>query len=171
MLSSIDDARTTPPWARVPVLVGLGLFAAWFLVCYRFALASLGVAQEPAGLAPYGDLFWLGRWRMFTDLRPIHTDLEVYALTNGGEAWVDMPALYPSHWTEGPGYLRDDVLDNPDRLAVIGEDICQRLPTHPRAIRFTKVTWPKSVGQVDQPRTNATKTDLTTYPCGSVRRR
>ena len=57
------------------------------------------------------------------------------------------------------------------RLEVIGEDICVRLSTRPQRLRFTKITWPKTVGQVDQPRTNATRTELLTYTCGTKARR
>lgn len=201
MLPPIPDARTTPPRLRLPALVLLVALGAWLGVCYRFALANLGVAEAPAALAAWGDLFWLGRWRMFTDARPTHTDLVAEARMGGasgsdtadggasgsgasgsgaagsgaaegggaeGGAWVavDLAALYPSRWDEGPGYLRDDLLEHPRRLAVLADATCRRVPGGPERIRFTLVEWPKTPGQVEQPRDRATTQLLLDHPCG-----
>ncbi len=169
MSTPILDSRTTPGWLRVPALVGLGAVGIWFGVCYRFALANLGVAEPPAALAAHGDLFWLGRWRMFTDQRPMHTDLTVEALGGGSWAWVDLEALYPSDWSEGPGYLRDDLLENPQRLKRLAQDACRRVAGVPERLRFTKVTWPKTLGQMEQPRVGAFFAEILDHRCGDSR--
>ena len=97
-------------------LLTLMLLAGYFLVSYRVALANLGVAEPPAGAPAAQSLTWLGRWRMFTELRPRHTDLEADACDDAGHCTrVDLAALYPNHWDEGPGYLRDDFLRDPRR--------------------------------------------------------
>lgn len=164
-LPPLADARTTPPRLRAPVIVGLALLVAWFGVCYRFALAGLGVAEPPAALADGGDVFWLGRWRMFTDLRVDHTDLLAEAYVGTGWVHADVETLYPSRWDEGPGYLRDDFLTRAGRLAAFAEDACGRVPGAAR-VRLTLVTWPKTLGQVDQPRVGETRRELLDHPCG-----
>lgn len=141
---------------------------AYLGVCYRSSLAYLGVADMPAGVAGANDLFWLGRWRMFTELRAAHTDLDAEALV--GDRWEarSLAALYPSAWDEGPGYLRDDFYTRPERLGRLADDLCGRTPGATR-VRFTLVTWARTRGQVDQPRTDATRTELADTACGAPR--
>lgn len=164
------DARTTPPRLRVPALVSLVALGVWFGVCYRFALANLGVAEPPAALAAWGDVFWLGRWRMFTDARPEHSDLLAEARVGGAWAPVDLGALYPSRRDEGPGYLREDFLEHPRRVAALAEATCARVPGAPERIRFTSVRWPKTLGQVEQPRDRATTREVLDHPCARAPR-
>ncbi len=167
-LPPLADSRTTPRVLRLPAALVLAGLVAYFGVCYRFSLAYLGVAEPPAGLAGASDLFWLGRWRMFTELRATHTDLEAAAFV--GDAWVpvDLAALYPSRWAEGPGYLRDDFHGRPERLARLAEDVCARVPGAART-RFALITWPRTLGQVEQPRDGATRSELYDEPCGAAR--
>lgn len=146
-------------------VVALQLLAVYFLVSYRVALANLGVAEPPRG-APAAQAFtWLGRWRMFTELRPRHTDLLAEARDPAG-AWtpVDLAALYPNHWDEGPGYLRDDFLRDPARVALLAADVCARSPGA-GGVRLTEVTWAKTPGEREQPRRDARTADRGTFPC------
>jgi hypothetical protein len=168
-LPPITDVRTTPRALRIPTLIALVLLAVWFVGCLRFALVTLGAAPPPGVLADAGDWFWLGRWRMFTDLRPFHTDLAVESRV--GSAWidVDLATWYPSRWDEGPGYLRDDFYENPGRLRRMAADLCVRLGSDPDRIRFTLVRWPKTLGSVEQPRDEATRTELLDVACGEAR--
>jgi hypothetical protein len=168
--SPVPDARTTPPRLRMPALVLLLALVAWFGVCYRFALVSLGVAEAPAAVAAWSDLFWLGRWRMFTDTRPEHVDLLAEARV--AEAWqsIHLAAFYPSRRDEGPGYLRDDFLEHPKRLEALAAATCARIPGPPERIRFTLVRWPKTLGHVDQPRDGATTREVLDVPCAGARR-
>lgn len=145
-------------------LFGLPLLAVYFLVSYRVALTNLGVAAPPTGAPVVQGATWLGRWRMFTELRPRHTEL--VAETEGGDGlWVrvDLDSLYPNHWDEGPGYLRDDFLTDPRRVAGMAADLCVR--TGAKAVRLTEVTWAKSPGQAEQPHVDEARADRGMHPC------
>lgn len=145
-------------------LVALQLLAAYFLVSYRVALGNLGVAEPPRGFPAAQALTWLGRWRMFTELRPRHTDL-LAETRDGAGGWspVELAALYPSRWDEGPGYLRDDFLSDPGYVALLGADVCER--TGAAAVRLTEITWDKTPGEREQPRRDERRTDRGTFPC------
>ena len=140
---------------------------AYLGVCYRSSLAYLGVADMPAGVAGASDLLWLGRWRMFTELRATHTDLDAEALV--GDRWEarSLAALYPSAWDEGPGYLRDDFYRHERRVAALAVDVCERVGTPGAEVGVTLVTWTKTLGQVAQPRTDARRQTLLTWVCGA----
>jgi hypothetical protein len=142
--------RTTP-------LFALSLLAAYFLVSYRVALTGLGVARPPAGLPSAQALTWLGRWRMFTELRPEHVDLLAEVRTSDWSA-VDLAARYPCRWDEGPGWLRDDWLGDPRRLAELTNDLCAQ--TGATEVRLTEIRWPKTLGSREQPRIGERRTTL-----------
>ncbi len=148
------------PGLKLFLLAGLAFY---FLLSYRVALATLGVAQLPKGLPALQGVTWLGRWKMFTDLRDEHWDVE--AEVQGASGWtrLDLAERYPLHWDEGPGYLRDDYYQNPKRLSVLAADLC-RIPGT-RAARFTEVRWPKTRGQEAQPRTGEKRTELVSFGC------
>ena len=144
----------------------LSLFALtlFFLLAYRQALTNLGVAKSPAGVPHLQNLTWLGRWKMFTELRNHHTDFVAEAQTPEG-TWVpiDLAKRYVLHWDEGPGYQRDDFYADPGRLAELATDLCRDGGS--TSIRFTLYTWDKTRGQVAQPRTNEKTTDLGRFTC------
>jgi hypothetical protein len=141
-------------------LFGLAFF---FLLSYRQALTNLGVAKAPGGVPHLQALTWLGRWKMFTDLRNHHTDFVAEAETPAGYTKIDMAKRYVMHWDEGPGYQRDDFYADPGRLAELARDLCR--DGGASSIRFTKVTWDKTRGQVAQPRTNESSEVLGSFPC------
>ena len=147
---------------RAAPLVALSLLAAYFLVSYRVALAAVGVARMPAGLPAAQALTWLGRWRMFTELRPEHMDLMAEVRT-GDWREVDLTALYPCRWDEGPGWLRDDWMDDPRRVDELATDLCRR--TAADEVRLTRIRWPKTLGSREQPRTGAERTLLLDAVC------
>ncbi|MFZ5481715.1 MAG: hypothetical protein ACOZNI_33440 [Myxococcota bacterium] len=140
------DARTTPPAWRPVVVAGLAALAVYVLACFQLALAGFGTVEKIAIVEASKDLLWLGRWRMFTDLRTTHADLRLEV--DGRE--VDVASLYPSRWDEGPGYTRDDFLDDRPRVAAMARDVCAR--TGARGVRLTRVTWTKTPGSREQPR-------------------
>jgi hypothetical protein len=166
-LNPLVDARTTPRWLRVPTLVAVGLLLVYLFVSYRQALAGLGVAEPPAGITMLNDIFWLGRWRMFTELRNTHTDLEVELRAGASRTPVDLTRLYPSRWPDGPGYLRDDFYRHERRVAALAVDVCERVGTPGAEVGVTLVTWTKTLGQVAQPRTDARRQTLLTWVCGA----
>jgi hypothetical protein len=101
---------------------------------------------------------------MFTELRPRHTDL-VAEVRDAGGAWspVDLATLYPCHWDEGPGYLRDDFLNDPHRVDQLAADVCVR--TGGAAVRLTERTWQKTPGSAEQPPVDERRKDHGTRAC------
>lgn len=144
---------------KVTALLGLMLY---FGLAYRVSLTNLGVAKPPLGLPAIQALTWLGRWRMFTELRDRHSDL--IAEANRGERWsaIDLAERYPNHWDEGPGYLRDDFYGDPRRLEALAHDLCQE---GDESVRFTRITWAKSPGQDEQPHIDEDRAELGSFGC------
>jgi hypothetical protein len=152
-----SDLRDELRWLS---LVALALY---FLVAYRVALASLGVAEKPAGAPRLASLTWLGRWRMFTELRDQHVILTAEALAGAGWTPIDLAAMFPSHRDEGPGYDRDDFYDDPRRREQLARALCARVAAP--AVRLSVRRFPKTLGQREQPEQGATTAALGTWPC------
>ena len=147
--------------------VSLVALALYFLVAYRAALAGLGVAERPKAAPVIHSLTWLGRWRMFTELRQQHVVLvaEAGQLRAGTNAWepIDLAAWFPSHRDEGPGYDRDDYFDEPKRQAQLAAALCRR--TQATAVRLSVRRFAKTLGQQQQPETDARTDLLGEWPC------
>lgn len=156
------DVRTTPRAARPFVVAGLSGVALYFLLCFLLALSGFG--GTPAWLAALEPVLWPGRWRMFTDLRTTHTDLDVDVWNDGWTA-VDPASLYPARWDEGPGYTREAFLSDPARVEGLARDLCAR--TGGRRVRLTRVVFAKSPGLREQPRIDAVRTVLLERDCGA----
>lgn len=144
--------RTTPRALQPFVAAALVGLALYFVACWPFARAQLGTVTLPAWAAPLAPWTWLGRWRMFTELRPYHHDIVIDALVDGRPEPVDLAALYPNHWPDGPGYTRDDFYRDPRLVAALDTDLCARVPGPPQSLRWTHLRWPKTLGSRDQPR-------------------
>ncbi|GDX82636.1 hypothetical protein LBMAG42_44470 [Deltaproteobacteria bacterium] len=144
---------------KVAALLGLMLY---FGLAYRVSLTNLGVAKPPLGLPAIQAFTWLGRWRMFTELRDRHSDLLAEAGRGGAWSAIDLAARYPNHWDEGPGYLRDDFYGDPRRLEALALDLCG---LSDEAVRFTRVTWAKSPGQHEQPHIAEDRSVLGSFDC------
>ena len=145
---------------RQAALMALGLY---LLACYRASLTGLGVAAAPAGAPALRGLTWLGHWRMFTEKRDHHVDLEARVWSGGTATVVDLGARYPQRWDDGPGYLRDDFYEDPRRLAVLAADLCT-LPGAAR-VELTLLRWPKQPGVAGAPREGLTRRDLAAQDC------
>ncbi len=144
-------------------VVGLLLLGLYFLVGYRVSLTNLGVAAAPAGLPGLSGLTWLGRWRMFTELRDHHTRLRCEVEGPGGWTELDLGARYPMRWDEGPGYERDDFYRDPARLADLARDRCAEPGA--TAVRFSLVRWKKTLGSREQPERDPQVEALGSWPC------
>lgn len=157
---------TTPAALRPPVLAGLAALAFYLLLCFRFALAGFDAPNPPTRTSVLEPILWVGRWRMFTDLRTAHTDLDLEVQRAGGD-WepVAMASLYPARWDEGPGYTRDAFLRDSARVAALAADVCSR--TGGSAVRFTRVTFQKTPGAAEQPRTGEARTPVVEATCGN----
>ena len=132
-------------------------------MAYRVALANLGVAERPTAAPRVASLTWLGRFRMFTELRDQHVVFEAEARGAGGWSPIDLAAIFPSHRDEGPGYQRDDLYRDPRRLDALGRALCDRLDTP--AVRFSVRRWPKTLGRVEQPQSGVSVEPLSERSC------
>lgn len=152
-----SDLREDLRWLTLAAL------AAYFVIAYRVALSDLGVAEPPATMRAAKTLTWLGRWRMFTELRDHHVILEAEALQAGRWAPVDLSAIFPSQRDEGPGHQRDDLYRSPRRLDQLGAALCLR--SGAEAVRFAVHRYPKTLGSRAQPAQGATVEPLGDRRC------
>jgi hypothetical protein len=129
------------------------------------ALYLLGAALEaPDGQGEVGQpVFWLGRWRMFTDLRDKHEDIEVIAISGDREQALELASLYPSAWDEGPGYLREDFYARPERRAAWVRSLCAR--SRASALELWLLRWPRRPGQPAIPAEGIERELLWSGPC------
>lgn len=167
----VGGARTTHPALQVPVLLGLGMLAAYFIACYAFALESGRV--PPRWLPPVA--LWMGNWQMFTLLDKGHSALAAEMGSEAaGFAPVDLDALFPYRWESGPRYARASFRRSRVHLEILGEATCGRLAARgepaPEAVRFVELRWKKRLGRAKQPADHATRKELFTWRCGGAPR-
>ncbi|MFT5686244.1 MAG: hypothetical protein ACI8RZ_007200 [Myxococcota bacterium] len=158
----ITDATTTPPVARVPVLIGLAAVAVYLLLGVNSAVGILSGSGHPKS-----DPYWLGRWKMFTDLRPQHAELRASVHLDGVWAPVALAEVFPNSWQEGPGYHRKTFWSHPDRLAALAEHTCQE--TGAASVRLWAHRWDKTLASAEQPVLNPEERTLLEQPCGRIR--
>ncbi len=156
------DATTTPPWARAPVLIGLLAVAVYLLMGVYSAAGVLSDAEQDDS-----DPFWLGRFKMFTDLRPHHTELRASVLEDGAWAELALWEVFPNAWQEGPGYHRRMFWSDPERLAGLAGQVCRR--TDAEAVRLRVVRWHKTLASVSQPEQDREERPLLEQPCEGER--
>jgi hypothetical protein len=145
------------------VVVGLAGLALYMLLCFRVALGGFSGFHKPPLVAALEPALWVGRWRMFTDLRTTHTDLDAALLRDDWQA-LDLATVYPARWDEGPGYSRSAFLGDPLRVAALADSLCRR--TDARAVRLTQVVFDKTLGSAEQPRVNPRSTQMLEQTCG-----
>jgi hypothetical protein len=150
------DARTTPSWARLPVLALLALLTGYNVWCWSHALDES---------APPSTSRWFATWQMFTLLDPGHSELVAEAEIDGQWQPVDLVALFPTKWESGPRYARSGFWENGARLRVLAAATCGRHPAHPTRVRFHSERWKKTLGQVKQPQRHLRKEDLLDWDC------
>lgn len=154
--------RTTPAWARLPVLAGLAVLAAYFVACWSFALG----AERPAWAERVGEVWWVGNWQMFTvtdvDARLFVAEAEV----DGAWQPVDIQALFPARWESGHRFNRAAWLGRPSVLRVVGQATCRRHPERPTRVRFYGLRWKKKLGRSPlPPPRNARSTEPFEWDC------
>ena len=128
-----------PAGAQLPAL-------ALVLGCAVYLLGGFVTALDHAESGAHSgpDLFWLGRFRMFTELRPHHVTLAAERHTGAGWETVSLPTLYRSRWPEGPGYLRNTFRRDPKLREQLADSLCGRVEA--RRVRLSEVRWPKLLG-------------------------
>lgn len=150
------DARTTPRWLRVPVLVGLAVVSLWFLACFHYALRPDMPRWVPFGL-----------WQMFTRKGgPTHVDLEAEALRGGEWQVVDLPELFPTWWESGHRW-DVGVRGVKYRLRILADSTCRRMGEPAEKVRLYEVRWPVVIGEVEQPRSKAKRKLQLEHTCGA----
>lgn len=166
-LSASRDCRTTPSRLRLPVLLGLGLMAIWYLLCARSTAASLGVMPKLDLPKSVQKVLWLGHFRMFTELRPVHS--VVWAEVRRGPQWttLDLAELFPSGAQAGPGYERASFYGSPKRMRALARAVCAS-QGEPPGVRFWRTTWDKQPGQAAQPQVGAAHEALGQFQCGGL---
>ena len=119
----MSEAQTTPERLQVPGLIGAGLLAAYFLLCFAMALEE----EYPPLIAEHPYAVWLGNWQMFTLLDRRHVLLEGQAQFGAQWTDVDLEELFPTRWESGPRYGRRSFPEDIDRMYVLAQSTCRRL--------------------------------------------
>lgn len=139
------------------------MLAVYLILCYRVSLSNLGVASEVRGAPSLMRATWPGRWRMFTELRNEHKALVAERENEGVFQRIDLDLRFQVRRDEGPGFHRDDFYGDPRRLQSLANVLCADAPG--RSIRFRLERWKKTLGQVEQPKTNLQIDELGSWPC------
>lgn len=165
------DARTTPRWLRVPVLLLCGLLAAYFGTAYTYALEKDG----PDWLRRHPWSLWLGTWQMFTYIDPASTIIEAEARVDGEWMDIDLEGLFPYRWESGPRYARSSFRKSGSKMAALGSATCSRLrrleDIDADRVRFRSIRWKKKKGRNPQPREKAQVKALLDWDCERSARR
>ena len=156
-LEGMSAPTTTPVRLRLPVLVLLAGVALYLL------LGAHSAVQILSGQPPGADPFWLGRFKMFTDLRPHHTALVAEVRQGGAWRALALEEAVPSSWQEGPGYNRSSFYRHPDRLAALAAAVCEHAGAE--AVRLGVTRWEKTLGSAEQPPTGLERRALLEVGC------
>lgn len=155
------DAHTTPPWARVPILLAFSVLVAYFVVCWWIALG----AQRPAWTASLPDIWWFGNWQMFTLTDKHNEILQAEAEISGAWQDVKLDVLFPTRWESGLRFGRSGFWQSGARLRTLAAATCGRQPQAPTRVRFYTLSWPKRLGRPPIPPKKAKRKDLLTWDC------
>lgn len=138
------NERTTPAWARIPVLIGLALFVAYQALCASF---TLGRAQPTGILDRHPGILWAATWEMFTRNDPGNKAILARTYVDGSFEPVDLEAVFTTQWESGPRYQRL-VTRFPTVAEIVAHSLCERMPDA-RAVELSKAVWAKERGRAD----------------------
>ena len=164
------DARTTPPWLRGPALalcLGLALLfgSAWYETLDDTPRTWIG--RRPG-------LYWASNWSMFTNRNRKHRMLRASAryIEDGDWERVYLVQWFPARWESGLRFDRTSFTNSPSRMRTLAAALCGRMAAHPEhaaphEVRFTLVTWRKTLGSRQQPRKRRVRRrKLLEWECG-----
>ncbi len=156
------DARTTPRWARIPVLLLLGCLFGYEYAAYHYALD----AEKPGWLQRNPYALWPATWQMFTYLDRRHNRVDAEVLADSGE-WVaiDLEEYFPYRWESGPRYARSSFRKSPTRMRTLAQATCHRIEPRPDKIRFKHTRWGKTLGSKTQPPRKEEVSTILTWDC------
>ena len=165
------DARPTPRWLRVPVVLLCALLMGYFATAYTYALEK----EAPDWLRRNPWSLWLGTWQMFTYIDRSSTIVEAEAQVDGEWVDIDLESLFPFRWESGPRYARSSFRRSGSRMAALGSATCSRLRTQDgieaERVRFRSIRWKKQKGLSPQPRDKAKVQPILDWDCDRTARR
>ena len=165
------NARTTPRWLRVPVLLLCALLAAYFSTAYTHALEK----DAPDWLRRNPWSLWLGTWQMFTYIDRSSTVVEAEAKVDGKWVEIDLESLFPFRWESGPRYARSSFRKSSSRMGTLASATCSRLrkrqDIEADRVRFRSIRWKKTKAQDPQPRDKAEVKKILDWDCERTARR
>lgn len=159
------DARTTPPWARVPVLLALLALLAYEATAYRYALYDGRREDVPGWLLRNPYALWPATWQMFTLLDKRHNQIDAQVLREGEWVDIDLEAHFPFRWESGPRYARSSFRQSATRMRTLAQATCRRVDPRPQAVRFLHTRWGKTLGSAEQPREGARTKTILEWDC------
>lgn len=162
------DARTTPQWLRIPMLV----------ICIALASVFYSAWYETKDDYPstwisrHYPLYWMANWSMFTNRNRTQRALDVEMYRD--EEWkrINMARWFPTRWESGLRFDRRSFLHNSRRMRTLAAATCGRMDAHPNVrmpdkLRFTEVKWRKTLGSKRQKRRRRVeKKTLLEWTCG-----
>ena len=159
---SSRDARTTPRWARLPVLALLLALGAYELTAYKYALES---EEIPSWLRENPYALWPATWQMFTYLDRRNNLLEAQVQRDGAWEDIDLEAYFPFRWESGPRYARSSFRKSASRMRTLAQATCHRVSPRPDRVRFIHTAWGKTLGSAEQPKDKAKVSGILDWDC------
>lgn len=148
----MQDARTTPPGLRIPVLLGLVAWVGYFLACGTAALDT-----------DAADWQVMGRWQMFTVRNDRWSDIRAEGEVAGAWQPIVLPALFPTR--SESGYRYEGFEGSDKRLGVLAAATCGRSADHPAKVRIYAQRHRLQIGR---PATEDHRKDLLTWDCADT---
>ena len=116
--------------------------------------------------------YWLANWSMFTNRGRNQRKLEVtFRRTEDGE-WkrINMARWFPARWESGLRFERKEFMRSPARLRVLASALCARMDASdavrmPMTVRFTEVSWRKTLGSHAQPKRRVRRQQRLEWDC------
>lgn len=164
------DARTTPQWLRLPVLA----LCVLMIVVFASAWYETKDDSPRTWIGRHYSVYWMANWSMFTNRNRTQQMLDAHAQYEEDGEWerVYMGQWFTARWESGLRFERRAFIRSPSRLRVLGAALCGRMDVlpeaeRPYAVRFTEVSWRKTLGQRRQPRKKRVKrTERLEWECG-----
>jgi hypothetical protein len=145
------DARTTPRWLQIPVLLCMGVLVFYLTTANLWALKQ---HRPPSWTRHIPGYTWFGAWKMFTGRDPGHSMIVAQAKVGGSWQKVKLESLFVTHWESGPRYARTWFRKSPRAMRTLAQATCGRLETQQdivaERVRFHVVRWPKKLGDKRQ---------------------
>jgi hypothetical protein len=145
------DARTTPRWLQIPVLVFMAGLIFYLATANLWALKRHQAPRWTRSIPAYT---WFGGWKMFTGRDPGHSMIVARAKVDGDWQKVNLRKLFPTHWESGPRYARSWFRKSPRAMRTLAQATCGRLKSQngidADQVQLFVVRWKKKLGDKRQ---------------------